>query len=148
MRSTTRQRLAPKGGPAEPEKPVITNGAALRRIFITIRETVCVIADLKSPRTTFTDDKAETLGVVWGEVCDEFGINLAGSAGKYGVVVLAAMTTIEVLGAPIAAAREEMAAKEPAKLPEPEAAAGAAPPPPTGPRAFTPGAIVPTWGKT
>lgn len=123
-----------------PEAPAArTNAEVISGMIFLIRETVSELADLKTPRAMLTDSKIATLGNVWGEVLDGFGVRLGESMGKYGPVLMALGTTASIMAPIVVATRAEIATKDAPKAKAAEApkAAPAAPP--------AEGEIRPTW---
>ena len=130
--------------PAEPaEKPQPTNTELLASAFVMIRETTCEVAGLQSPRQLLTDEKVERLAVIWGEVCDHYGLVLSESVGKYTVIMLALGASFKVMSPVIAATRAEIATKDkaPKKIAPPAAVAPIA----VAPAANESGLVKPTW---
>lgn len=111
-------------GPSEQAPAVRTNAQILCSMIVVVRDSVSIIADLKAPRATLTDDKVGQLGAIWGEVLDGYGFQLGAAMGKYGAVVLAIGASATILAPVVVATRAEILAKEAAS---PKAGAQEAP---------------------
>lgn len=80
--------------------PRLTNAALLLAALELVRETVCTVAGVKSPRATLSSDKLEPLADAWGAVCDKHGIELQAVVGDWLVEIRAVALTVPlVLGA-------------------------------------------------
>jgi len=120
---------APGGEPgaAAPE-PSISNAKVLLMAFEMIRETLCVIAGVKSPKTTCASDKLEPLAQAWADVCDKHGLDLSAMVGDWIVELKAVALTVPVIMAARAALSAEidgMKAARDAKTVEAEPSRGA-----------------------
>lgn len=113
------------GSPDEPQPiAALTNGQVLTMAFELIRETMCIVAGVASPKTTLSTDKLAPLGDAWGAVCDKHGLMLADVVGDYMVELKALALTVPV----VMAAKNALAAEvaqlkaraEAAATPEPE----------------------------
>ena len=75
---------AGQGAPGEAPPPApMTNTQVLIVAMELIRETLCTVAQVKSPRDTASSDKLQPLADAWGAVCDKRGIQLADMVGDY-----------------------------------------------------------------
>lgn len=115
---------APADQPAAP--PSLTNAQCLGMGLQIVRETLCAVAKVTSPRRTLDDATIATVADAVAPVLDKHGIQLQGLAGGYMVELKAAMVTIPVLLAFRAALVDELRARH-AKPVEPATAEPAAP---------------------
>lgn len=114
-------------GPADATRPAeLTNAQCLAMALQMIRETLCAIAKVTSPKHTLDDSTIQTVSDAVAPVLDKHGINLAAVAGDYMIELRAVVVTVPIILAARAALVEEIRAKH-AKPVEPETAA--APPP-------------------
>jgi hypothetical protein len=139
---------APGAEPIPPAPAGPTNAEVCAGVFKSIRETVCMLASLETPRAAFDDAKCDQLGEIWGGCADHYGINLSDRMGKFGPLIAAAFASIAIVAPGVSEVRREIAAKDskPRQLQAPGAAetvtVGTAPA-----RAETPGTIRPTFGQ-
>ena len=101
------------GAPPEPEKPVgLKNEQCLLGGLQMIRETVCAIAGVQSPKVTLADDKLQPIAKANAEVLDKYGLSLSDMGGEYMVEIKAAIVTLPVLFFAYAALKAEMNARQ------------------------------------
>lgn len=107
---------------AAPGKAVpLTNAQCLAMALQTIREALCSIAKVKSPRQTLDDETVQVCADAVGPVLDKYGINLAGVAGDYMIEFRAVATVLPIVFAFRSALVDEIRASK-AKPVEPEPA--------------------------
>lgn len=106
-------------GDAQPEaqtKPSLSNAKVLLMAFEMIRETLCVIAGVKSPKATLSSEKLEPLAQAWAGVCEKHGVQLEAMIGDWILEVKAIAVTVPIIMAARAALTAEIdglkAAKE------------------------------------
>lgn len=108
-------------GEAAPQQP-LTNAQCLGMGLQMIRETLCAVAKVTSPKTTLDDATIQTVADSVGPVLDKHGINLAGVAGDYMIELRAVIVTVPIILAARAALMDEIRAKAAKPItPEPEA---------------------------
>lgn len=78
--------------------PDTTNADILLGVFVTIRETFCVVVQVHSPQRTASDQVLAPLAKVWGDVATKHGLDLGAMMGDY-------MAELKALGLTIAVAR-------------------------------------------
>ena len=111
--------------PAEPEAPSLTNQQCLTMAWEIIRDTLCAVANVKSPKSTLSAEVIGPMAEAQAAVFDKNGIDLAGMSGNYMVEIRAAIVTLPVLLAFRGGLQMELAAAK--KIDKPAAAAPAAP---------------------
>ena len=117
--------MPPPGDAAQPMAPM-SNAQVIVACFELVREGVCTIAKVKSPRDTASNATLQPLADAWGAVCDKHGWNLANFVGDYILEFKAISMTVPVILAVRAALAEEIAAMK-AKPIEPDATASTQP---------------------
>lgn len=90
--------------------PAISNAQILAGAIAAGRDAFCAFTKLQSPRTILTDDRVQTVGDLWGPVCDKHGWNLGKYLGDYAVEFTAIVGTIGIVAEIRAAVRAELAA--------------------------------------
>lgn len=109
-----------QGDQAGPAGPLpMGNAQALTMAFELIRDTVCTVARVKSPRQVLTGPAMAPLADAWAAVLDKHGVSLSSMVGDYLVEFRAIGLTVPLLLAAREAIREELAARN-AKPIEPE----------------------------
>lgn len=92
------QEAAGEGGaPAAAAPPVLTNAQCLAMGLQIVRETLCAVAKVSSPKRTLDDATITTVADAVAPVLEKYGINLQGMAGGYMLELRAAMVTVPVL---------------------------------------------------
>lgn len=89
------QAAAAPGAP--PPAPELTNAQCLAMGLQIVRETLCAVAKVTSPKSTLDDATIGTVADAVAPVLDKYGIQLQGIAGGYMVELRAAMVTVPVL---------------------------------------------------
>lgn len=98
-------------GGAQPAPPPMTNAQVLGFAFEMIRETLCTVAGVQSPRVTASNDKLQPLAEAWGAVCDKHQVDLSSMVGDYIIELKAITLTVPVILAARSALQAEIAAK-------------------------------------
>lgn len=117
---------APGAAPGQPAPPGMTNAQCLTMALQIVRETLCSVVKVQSPRTTLDDAACSAVGEAVAPVLDKHGINLGNMAGDYMAELRALAVTVPIALAVRTALLEELAARR-AKPIKPEPAAPAAP---------------------
>lgn len=97
--------------PGAPADVPMTNAQVLATAFDLVRETLCTVAGVESPRRTVSSEKLAPLAEAWGAVCDKHGINLAAMVGDYILEFKALALTVPVILAARTALLAEIADK-------------------------------------
>lgn len=106
--------------PAAP--PTLTNTQCLMMAGQIVRDTLCAVAKVESPKLTLTDDTLQAVAAAVAPVLDKYGIDLGQMGGNYAVEIRAVMVTVPVILACRAGLRAELAAKrEPQTAPAADA---------------------------
>lgn len=82
---------------AAPAAVPLTNAQVLSTAFELVRETLCTVAGVESPRRTVSSATLAPLAEAWGAVCDKHGINLSGMVGDYILEFKALALTVPVI---------------------------------------------------
>ena len=90
--------------------PELTNAQVINMGLQMVRETLCGVANVTSPKRTLTDQTCEVIGEANGPLLDKWGISLSGMGGGYMVELKAAFVTLPILWAAWLALKEEMRA--------------------------------------
>lgn len=90
----------------------MTNAQALGAAFELVRETLCIVANVQSPRTTLATDKLQPIADAWGAVCDKRGISLVDMLGDYILELKALGMTVPLFLVAKAALAAEIADKK------------------------------------
>ncbi len=112
-------------GPDEAVSPAeLTNCQCLVMALQMIRETLCAIAKVTSPKHSFDDATIQTVADAVAPVLDKHGINLAAVAGDWMIELRAVVVTVPIILAARVALLEEMRAMKAKPItPEPASAA-------------------------
>ena len=101
--------LPPQPDQAQEQAPM-TNTQVIAACFELIREGLCTVAKVKSPRATASNEVLQPLADAWGAVCDKHRWNLAEMVGDYILEFKAVTLTIPVIMAARVALAEEIKA--------------------------------------
>lgn len=85
------------GAPGAAAAAPMTNAQVLATAFELVRETLCTVAGVTSPRRTVSSATLAPLADAWGAVCDKHGIDLSGMVGDYILEFKALALTVPVL---------------------------------------------------
>lgn len=88
----------------------LTNAQCIAMALQTIREALCAIAKVKSPKQTMDDSTVQVCADAIGPVFDKYRINLAGVAGDYMIEFRAVATVVPIVLAASAALLDEIRA--------------------------------------
>lgn len=91
--------------------PEPTNAQMIAGAIAAGRTVFCMVTKLESPKVHLDDAAAQSLGAVWGPVCDKYGWNLNDALGSYGVEIAAIAVTAQIGYALHRAVTEEIAAR-------------------------------------
>lgn len=97
---------------AAPPPPVMTNGQVLLFALEMVRETLCTVAGVQSPRVTVSSDKLAPMADAWGAVCDKHGFDLSAMVGDYILELKAVTLSVPIILAARTALQAEIAAKD------------------------------------
>lgn len=88
-----------EAAPGEDAKPPakLSNEQCLMMVIEMVRETLCKIAKVESPKSTMSNEVMQPVVDSWGEVLSKYGIDLSAAAGDYIVEIKAAILTVPVL---------------------------------------------------
>jgi hypothetical protein len=111
---------APPGPGADDAAPKVTNATFIAATLEGARDVFCMVSKLESPKRVFTANEATALGEAWGRVCDKRRLDLQALMGDWGLEVVAAMLTFQVLSIVREAVRVEIASKNAPPPEEPE----------------------------
>ena len=115
---------APPEQPGQAQPAELSNAQCLAMCLQMIRETLCGIAKVTSPKHTLDDATIQTVADAVAPVLDKHGINLAAVAGDYMIELRAVVVTVPIILAARAALVDEMRSMK-AKPIEPEPAPAA-----------------------
>jgi hypothetical protein len=96
--------------PAAAAPPVLTNAQCIAMGLQMIRESVCGLAKVRSPKHTLDDATIEICAAAVAPVLDKYGIDLQKASGGYMVEIKAILTVGPILWAARAALIEEVRA--------------------------------------
>lgn len=99
---------APGEAQAGQAAPVLTNAQCVAMALQMVRETVCGLAKVRSPKTTLDDATINIVADAVAPVLDKYRINLQGAAGGYMVELKAAFTVGPILWLAWAELRNEV----------------------------------------
>lgn len=119
-------QAAAAGEPGQADAPALTNAQCLTMGLQIVRETLCTVAKVNSPKRTMDDASCQAVGEAVAPVLDKYGINLGNMAGDFMAELRALAVTVPIVLAVRSALLDELAAKR-AKPIEPEAGQAAAP---------------------
>lgn len=111
---------------APPPVPELTNAQCLAMGLQIVRETLCAVAKVTSPKQTLDDATIGTVAEAIAPVLDKHGIQLQGIAGGYMLELKAAMVAVPVLLAFRSALVDELRARNARPVHQAAAAAPAA----------------------
>ena len=103
---------ASSSSPGEPAAPALTNAQCLLMAAQLVRETVCTMAKVESPRRSANDETLAPLAEAWAAVLDKHGINLGQHMGEYALELRAAGMTAAVFVQVRAELRAELEAAQ------------------------------------
>ncbi len=95
--------------------PTLTNQQCILMAGQIVRDTLCALAKVESPRRTLDDATLGTVADAVAPVLDKHGIQLGTVGGDYMAEIRAAMVVVPVILATRAALRDELAARDLAK---------------------------------
>lgn len=124
-------QAAAAGEPGQADQaaaPALTNAQCLTMGLQIVRETLCTVAKVTSPKRTMDDQACQAVGEAVAPVLDKYGINLGNMAGDFMAELRALAVTVPIVLAVRSALLDELAAKR-AKPIEPEAGQAAGPDP-------------------
>lgn len=117
---------AQPGAAPEAQAPSLTNAQCLAMGWEIIRDTLCAVAKVSTPKTTLSAEAIGPMAEAQAAVLDKYGIDLASMSGNYMVEIKAAIVTLPVLLAfrvglqgELAAANKADKADKPAPAPPP-----------------------------
>lgn len=96
---------------AAPAAQPLTNAQVLITAFELVRETLCTVAGVTSPRRTVSTEQLAPLAEAWGAVCDKHGLELSAMVGDYILEFKAIALTVPVILAARTALQAELAEK-------------------------------------
>lgn len=100
------------GAPGADQAPApLTNSQVLITAFELVRETLCTVAGVTSPRRTVSTEQLAPLADAWGAVCDKHGVDLSTMVGDYILEFKAIALTVPVILAARNALQAEIAEK-------------------------------------
>lgn len=83
------------GGPVA--APPITNEQVIADVAALIRDVLCMVLNVNSPKTTLGDAQIKGLAAAWGKVATKYQIDLANLKGAY-VLEVAAVAQTAIIG--------------------------------------------------
>ena len=97
-----------QAGPAPP--PALTNAQIVAMALEMIRDTLCAVAKVVSPKKTLDDTAVKAIGDAIGPVLDKYGVKLSVVLGDFMLELRAASVTVPILLAAWSELREEVRA--------------------------------------
>lgn len=86
------------GAPGEaPQDPGMSNAQCFAMILEMVRDVLCSVAKVESPKSTLSAEKIAPAAEALGAVADKYGLSLAGAAGNYMVEIKAALVVVPML---------------------------------------------------